>query len=56
MVKLSVGPELLGVVVQGEVDIPTVTLYEDRVPVVVVQQAAAGHGGVAFDGAVLVAA
>lgn len=29
VVKLSIGPELLSVVVQSEVDIPTVTLYHN---------------------------
>lgn len=54
MVKLSVGPEVLGVSVQGEVDVAAVALDHHRVPVVVVQQAAGGHGGVAQDGAVLI--
>lgn len=56
VVKLSVGPEVLRVPVQGEVDVASVALDHHRVPVVVVQQAARGHGGVAQDGAVLVAA
>ena len=56
MVELPVGPEWLRVLVQREVHVPAIALDEDRVPVVVVQQAAAGHRRVALDGAVLVAA
>ncbi len=37
MVKLSIGPELLSVMVQSEVDVSTVTLYDDRVPVVIIE-------------------
>lgn len=37
MVKLAICPEMLGVVIQSEVDVPAVTLYDHRVPVVVVQ-------------------
>ena len=56
VVELPVGPERLRVLVQREVHVPAIALDEDRVPVVVVQQAAAGHRRVALDGAVLVAA
>lgn len=56
VVKLPVGPEVLSVSVQGEVDVSAVAFDHHRVPVVVVQQAAAGDGGVTQDGAVLVAA
>lgn len=42
--------------VQGEVDVPSVALDHHGVPVVVVQEAASGDGGVTQDGAVLVAA
>ncbi|KAK0140527.1 hypothetical protein N1851_022496 [Merluccius polli] len=56
VVELSVGAEVLSVRVQGEVDIAAEAFDDHRVPVVVVQQAAAGHGGVAQDGAILVTA
>lgn len=56
MVELSVGPEPLSVVIQSEVDVPSVALDDNGVPVVVVQQAAAGYGCVALDGSVLIAA
>ena len=56
MVKLPVGPEGLRVLVQREVHVPAIPLDQHRVPVVVVQQAAAAHRRVALDGAVLVAA
>lgn len=56
VVKLPVGPELLSVVVQSEVDIPAVALYDNRVPVVIIEQAPAGHRGVTLNGAVLVTA
>lgn len=55
MVKLAVGPETLRVLVQGEVHATAVSLDPHGMPVVVIQQAAAGHRGVALDGAVLVA-
>lgn len=54
VVKLSVGPEVLCVSVQGEVDVAAIALDHHRVPVVVIQQASCGHGGVAQDGAILV--
>lgn len=56
VVKLSIGPEVLGVMVQSEVHIPSVPLYDYRVPVVVIQQAPTGHRGVTLNGTVLVAA
>lgn len=56
MVKLSVCPEVLSVSVQGEVDITTVALNYRRVPVIVIQEAAGGHGGMTHDGAILITA
>lgn len=56
VVKLAVGPEVLSVVIQGEVDVPPVALDDHWVPVVVVQQTPAGHSGVTLDGSMLVAA
>ena len=56
VVELPVGAEVLGVRVQGEVDVAAKALDDHGVPVVVVQQAAAGRRGVAQDGAVLVTA
>lgn len=37
VVKLSIGPEMLSMVIQSEVDIPSVALYDNRVPVVIIQ-------------------
>lgn len=37
VVKLPIGSELLCVVVQGEVDVSSVALYDNRMPVVIVQ-------------------
>lgn len=37
VVKLSICPETLSVVIQSEVDIPSVALYDNRVPVVIIQ-------------------
>lgn len=37
VVELSICPEMLSVVIQSEVDIPSVALYDNRVPVVIVQ-------------------
>lgn len=54
VVKLSVGPEVLCVSVQCEVDVAAVALDHHRVPVVVVQQTPGGHGSVAQDGAILI--
>lgn len=54
VVELSVGPEVLRVSVQGEVDVAAVALDHHRVPMVVIQQASGGHGGVAQDGAILI--
>lgn len=56
MVKLAVGSETLCVFVQREVHAAAVSLDPYSVPVVIVQQAATGHRGVALDGAVLIAA
>lgn len=56
MVKLSVGAKVLRVLIQGEVDVSPVALDHHRVPVMIVQQAAAAHRRVTQDGAVLVAA
>lgn len=55
MVKLAIGSESLRVLVQGEVHAATVSLDPHGVPVVIIQQAAAGHWGVTLDGAILVA-
>lgn len=54
VVELSVGPEVLRVSVQGEVNVAAVAFDDHRVPVIVVQEAAGGHGGMAEDGAILV--
>lgn len=56
VIKLAVGPEVLSVVIQSEVDVPPVALYDNWVPVVVVQQAPTGHSGVTLDRSMLVAA
>lgn len=55
VVELSVCSEVLSVSVQGEVDVAAVALDDHRVPMIVIQQAAGGHGGVTQDGAVLIA-
>lgn len=56
VVKLSIGPEVLSVSVQGEVDVTTVALNHDRVPVIVIQEAAGGHRSMTQDRAILVTA
>lgn len=56
VIKLSIGSELLSVVVQSKVDIPAVTLDDNRVPVVIIQQAPTGHSRVTLNRTVLVAA
>lgn len=56
VVKLSIGPEVLGVSVQGEVDITTVAFDHHRVPVIVIQEAAGGHRGMTQDRAILITA
>lgn len=56
VVKLSVCPEVLGVSVQGEVDVTTVALNYHRVPVIVIQETASGHRGMTQDRAILIAA
>lgn len=43
MVELAVGSETLRVLVQGKVHAAAVSLDPHSVPVVIVQQAAAGH-------------
>lgn len=55
MVKLAVGSETLRVLIQGEVHAAAVSLDPHGVPMVIVQQAAAGYGGVTLDGAILIA-
>lgn len=37
VVELSICPEMLSVVIQREVDIPSIALYDNRVPVIIVQ-------------------
>lgn len=37
VVELSICPKMLSVVIQSEVDIPSVALYYNRVPVVIIQ-------------------
>lgn len=56
VVKLSVGPEVLSVTVQGEVDIPPVAFDHHRVPVIVIQEAAGGHRGMPQDRSILITA
>lgn len=56
VVELAIGAEVLRVPVQRVVDVTSVALDDHRVPVVVVQEAAARHRRVTEDGAVLVAA
>lgn len=55
VVKLAVGSETLRVLVQGEVHATAVSLDPHGMPLVIVQQAAAGHRGVTLDGAILIA-
>lgn len=43
MVELAIGSETLRVLVQGKVHAAAVSLDPHSVPVVIVQQAAAGH-------------
>lgn len=43
VVELPIGTEVLRVLVQGEIDIPAVTLDHHRVPVMVVQETATRH-------------
>lgn len=56
MVKLSIRSEVLSVSVQGEVDVAAVALDHHRVPVIVIQEAAGGHGSMTQDRAILVTA
>lgn len=54
MIKLSIGSKAVCVLVQSEVDIPTIALNHYTVPVVVIKETAAGHCCVALDGAILI--
>lgn len=54
IVKLSIGPEMLSVSVQCEVDVATIAFNHHWVPVIVIQEAAGSYGGMAQDGTILV--
>lgn len=56
VVEVSICPEMLHVPVQGKVDVPSVALDHHSVPVIVIQEAASGDGGVTQDRAILVTA
>lgn len=56
VIKFSIGSEVLHVSVKGEIDVPPVALYDDGVPVVIIQEAACRHRCVAKNRAKLVAA
>lgn len=54
VVKLPVGAEVLSMLIKGEIDISPVALNYYRMPMMIVQQTAAGHRCMAQDGAVLI--
>lgn len=56
IIKFSICSEVLHVSVKGEIDVPPVALYDDGVPVVIIQEAACCHRRVAKNRAKLVAA
>lgn len=56
VVKLSIGTKVPSVMVQGKVDISSVALNDNWVPVMIIQQAATAYRCVTQDGTVLVAA
>lgn len=43
VVELAIGTKVLSVLIQGKVDISPVALDHNRVPVMIIQQAAAAH-------------
>lgn len=56
VVELAIGTKVPSVLIQGKVDISPVALNHNRVPVMIIQQAATAHWCVTQDGTVLVAA
>lgn len=56
MVELAIRAKVASVLIQREVDVSSVALNHDRVPVMIIHQAAAAHRRVAHDRTVLVAA
>lgn len=49
VIEFPIGSEMLDVSVQCEIDVPPMTFYDNGVPVVVIQEAACHHRGVAIN-------